>query len=357
MFEFSKRMRWVFALNMVVALLLLMVYVAPFVPADEYWWMGIMALFYPSLFWINVVFVVFWAIKKKGYFALSFLMLLVGYKQFSKAVGFDFSDNQMGQNGHFKVCSYNVRNFDLHDFMTEKEYEKDFKNFFSQQQPDVICFQELFSLVSPSGYSYIDTLKKHFNYNHYYLHTEEDSTEQYHGICILSKYPIVAKEKIDHYEMEGSKNGSVYADIRFPGQTIRVYSIHLQSVQLGQGLDFKPAKSFEFLPQKLARAYNLRYRQLHVLMDNIEKSPYPVVVAGDFNEPPMSYLLQKIKNDLDLKDGLLEAGVGYGSTVNSRFGLTRIDYILASSSLQLNDFHVERPDLSDHLPLFVEVSY
>jgi endonuclease/exonuclease/phosphatase family metal-dependent hydrolase len=347
----------VFALNFIVALSLLVVYLSPYVNPSAYWWMGAIAYLYPTLICLNLCFLFYWGIQKNLFFALSFFMILVGYRHMTHTIAFDIFEDDVKAGGEFKLTSYNVGNFDMFNLVNDEDAERFFKQFFEQQQPDVICFQELFSLKSKDGYAYIDTIKKIGNYAYQYLHTQEEETRQYHGINIISKYPIIESGKIDFYEPEYSKNGSVYADIQFPDKVVRVYSVHFQSIQWGQGKDFKKSKEKETISGKLARAYKLRVRQMNTLIDHIKASPFPAIIAGDYNEPPLSYINAQLRIKLGMKDAFREAGFGWGSSINSALSLTRIDYVLTDSSFSSNQFHVENLPLSDHLPLTVNISY
>lgn len=357
-FKLSKKHKWLLVLNFIAAFMLLAVYMSPYVNPSNYWWMGAIAFLYPTLLITNFVFLLYWAWNKNIFFALSFFMILVGYRHMTRVIAMDIYPDEVKSGGEFKVLSYNVKNFDYHNFMEEKEYETSFKKYFTQEQADVICFQELFSLKSKYGYHYIDTLKKHLDYHFQYLHTDEiEEKHQYHGINILSKYPIIQSKKIAYWEEEGSKNGVVYADIQFPDIIVRIYNVHLQSIQWGQGKDFKKATEKEWMSDKLSRAYDLRVRQMNGLIEHAKACPYPIVIAGDYNEPPLSYIYSNLKKELNLSDAFLESGIGFGSTINSKRSLTRIDYILVDSALSANQFNIEQLDLSDHLPMSVNVSY
>jgi endonuclease/exonuclease/phosphatase family metal-dependent hydrolase len=86
---------------------------------------------------------------------------------------------------------------------------------------------------------------------------------------------------------------------------------------------------------------------------HILKSPYPVIVCGDFNDSPVSYTYQKIS--ANLKDAFLESGTGLGSTYSGRFPSYRIDYILHNPQLSCYQYANPKMGLSDHQPVICKM--
>jgi endonuclease/exonuclease/phosphatase family metal-dependent hydrolase len=86
-----------------------------------------------------------------------------------------------------------------------------------------------------------------------------------------------------------------------------------------------------------------------MVADHIESSPYPVIICGDFNDPPSSYTYNRISSRL--KDAFVEAGSGLGNTYNGIIPLLRIDYILHSPQLNSGQFRVIEENFSDHFPI------
>lgn len=68
--------------------------------------------------------------------------------------------------------------------------------------------------------------------------------------------------------------------------------------------------------------YQKRTDQAESIRVEIEQSPYPVLVCGDFNVTPASYIPSDSKN---LADGFLDCRSGYQYTFRQLYKLWRID--------------------------------
>ena len=84
------------------------------------------------------------------------------------------------------------------------------------------------------------------------------------------------------------------------------------------------------------------------------KCTYKTIVCGDFNNTAYSYVYRQIKGDL--LDTFEDAGNGFGKTYDFKFFPTRIDFILADKSFEVNAFKSYDEKLSDHYPILAKVS-
>ena len=87
-----------------------------------------------------------------------------------------------------------------------------------------------------------------------------------------------------------------------------------------------------------------------MILNHISQSPHPVILAGDFNDTPQSFMYNKIKNS-GFCDAFQQAGHGLGTTYAGYVPLLRIDYNFA----QKNYFRVLKHEvidarMSDHYP-------
>ena len=93
-----------------------------------------------------------------------------------------------------------------------------------------------------------------------------------------------------------------------------------------------------------------RAEQVKILVSHIEKSPYPVIICGDFNDPPTSYSYRKVRGNR--KDAFVEAGSGRSTTYDiGRIASLRIDNILFSDVFRAYNYKSPRVYLSDHFPV------
>ena len=100
-------------------------------------------------------------------------------------------------------------------------------------------------------------------------------------------------------------------------------------------------------------AYKLRAIQADTLSSRIKKSPYKVIVCGDFNDTPVSYTYNTVKGDLI--DSFEESGSGIGQSYNGAFPSFRIDYVLHSKDIKSISYSCPKIPLSDHFPVVVRI--
>ena len=108
-------------------------------------------------------------------------------------------------------------------------------------------------------------------------------------------------------------------------------------------------KEVKSLSVSLKKGFVKRALQSQVVKDNINKSPYPVIVLGDFNDTPVSYSYRKIRKGLN--DSFLNSGYGAGFTYRGNYPRNRIDYILYDDNLINSYFEIIKVKYSDHYPI------
>ena len=96
-----------------------------------------------------------------------------------------------------------------------------------------------------------------------------------------------------------------------------------------------------------------RAGQAEQISSLINATEYPLIVCGDFNDPPGTFTYETLKNGL--KDGFQTAGEGYGATYRGFHHLLRIDYLFHSTLLEGIKYKVIPYDMSDHNPVYLEV--
>ncbi len=217
-----------------------------------------------------------------------------------------------------------------------KSQQKKIIHFLNEEKPSILCLQEARTGLSENlNYPYHAL----FNFNHIY-----------------SNYEIISGKQLNFNE--ASSNNSCYADLLIHKDTIRVYNLHLESLHLGndeynlfQEWDETPIEKqlqtkSKALSTKISHASHKRVTQVDQIIKSINKSPYPTIICGDFNEVPQSYIYRKLTTGH--KDGFLEAGKGLGSTYRKLIFPFRIDFILAHEQWSVFNFLVLNDKLSDH---------
>jgi endonuclease/exonuclease/phosphatase family metal-dependent hydrolase len=279
--------------------------------------------------------VIVWIIKLKKQALLSIFIILLGWFHFQKIFVFNNVKHQYGDG--LKVMSYNVMQFYSKEDVRRSTYN-DINEFVEKVQPDLLCLQEAKisnKLLFPS-----------FPYQTDKIVSAELKT------VILSKYPIINKKYFGFGE--GSNNSAVYADIVIKNDTVRLFSIHFESLNLNSIIENKRQLPKERLLRKLGKTFTRQIKQYQILKPFIENSPYPVIIGADMNNTALSYLYREL-TQLDLKDTFLESGTNYGKTYDLNILPVRIDMILIEKTLKSSNFENFGVNHSDHYPIMTEI--
>jgi endonuclease/exonuclease/phosphatase family metal-dependent hydrolase len=90
-----------------------------------------------------------------------------------------------------------------------------------------------------------------------------------------------------------------------------------------------------------------------MVREELNKSPYPFIICGDFNDVPNSYTYFHIKGNS--QDAFLKKGFAIGRTYIALAPTLRIDYILPSPEFEVKQFDMIDEDLSDHIMLVTDL--
>ncbi|WP_430402102.1 endonuclease/exonuclease/phosphatase family protein [Fluviicola sp.] len=347
-------------ISVTVICCLLLAYLAPYVRPQTIRILPFFGLTYPIFICLALVLLIYWAFARSRWFFYILIAILFGGNLHFRTLSIDFSDDKpQTEDASWSVMSYNVRLFDVYNSSTaDRNKSRDsIISYVQRINPDVVCFQEFFHQDKPSAFSTRDTLIDLMDYKFYHeRYSHRIRNRQNFGICMLSKYPIIAKGDVMFENFKTTDNYCIYADVVKGADTIRFYDIHLQSIKLQQedyelfGEKNKQAggkkSTLRLLIDKLRIAYPERAEQAERVMEHMKTSPYPVVVCGDFNDTPMSYVYNQFNTDL--VDSYRETTTGIGVTYVGRVPAGRIDYIFHSGDLGAYDFGIQRTAFSDH---------
>lgn len=348
--------------NIVFVIFLLLSYSALYVSPAKLWPLAFAGLGYPIFLACNLFFVLFWIVFLKKFFLLSLITILLGYNQIVTYIKLPGSDRSLSFENSIKVMSYNVRLFDLYNWRNESiiSTQKSIFGLIQSETPDLLCIQDYYS-GSGKHLNFADTIcqKTGYKYRNIELINKDNKGIPY-GLATFSKYPIINTIKID---FSNSKvNFCQSSDVVIGKDTIRILNMHLESIKFGkedytfvneltsaQAANEKMKKGFLAIAHKMKFAYTRRASQIEEVSAFIKKSPYPIILAGDFNDTPVSYCYRQIDNDLD--DTFVDAGQGLGKTHAHMLPMLRIDYIFHSAALKTIEHRTINKDFSDHFPV------
>lgn len=340
-----------FYINLVFAGLLLVCYLGPYANPQEYSLMPFIALSYPILAAVNLLFVLSWLLMFNIRFLLSLAVLLLGSNHLLNYIQLN------AKKSHKTKTMLNVVQFNTHYMGAYDKTDNDTLLFFNtlrEIDPDILCFQEF---VNQSTEFNSSMFRRFFQlYQHFYSVNADKLSENYptgYGVCIFSKYPIIQHGFLE--QTNQSANLSMYADVNFNGKIIRVVNTHLRSISF-QPEDYQTVEeikekkislsSLRMLLSKMKFAFEHRARQADVLRKRLNQSPFPLIVCGDFNDSPTSYAYRVVKGDM--KDAFRQSGFGMSRTYIGRMPSFRIDYILHDKEFKSYNYRTYKLNFSDH---------
>lgn len=329
------------------------------------WWpAALLAIGYPYLLGLNLLFILYWLFLWKRVAFISVLAILLGYGNLRTFVQLNLWEKaEAGPPAPgLKLMSFNARLFDLYNWTDNNHTRRKIFRLFQDEKPQVLCLQEFYTSLKP-GFENLDSVLHRLpGYQYHVAYTETKRDSAHWGIATFSQYPIVGKGSILFYEK--TNNLCIYTDLKIGDDTLRVYNIHFQSNSLRrEDYEFLDKPNEKANDQKWVASKNIlkrlrngavkRSKQVDEVAAHVAASPYPVVLCGDFNDPPSSYTYRRIGRDL--KDAFVESGYGVGNTYNGLIPLLRIDYILHDARFSSRNYHKIKQNLSDHYPIQTEL--
>lgn len=330
---------------------LIIAYLAPYFSPEEAWVFAFFGLALPFLFVANLVFAIYWLISKEyKIFIGVLLVLLLGSNHVPSYIQAmpKTLDDTSGTN--LRIVDFNTHYMGAYDFQG-----KDSNFFFAlidTLAPDIMCFQEFANM---NGGFEKPMFQRFFNHYRNFANVNADALSTTfptgYGVCIFSRYPIINKGFLELVNQ--TSNLTVFADVVIGKDTIRIVNTHLKSIVFDHS-DYKTvevinkAESTDLrrILAKLKYAFKARAKQADAVRERLEKSPYPLIVCGDFNDSPASYSYKTIKGKL--KDSYKESGIGMSRTYIGKMPSFRIDYILHDAKWKSYDYKTNRLNFSDH---------
>jgi endonuclease/exonuclease/phosphatase family metal-dependent hydrolase len=264
-----------------------------------------------------------------------------------------------------RILTWNVRSFD--DFVTKKRPSvrprTKMLDFIGSQEADVLCLQEFYEPLTRHGLeSNLTYIQTQLHYPYYYFSRDYVRPGLYAaGVIIFSRFPILDTSIHEFARPNGfhTTESLIAADIQVGGDTIRVFTTHLQSVLFGskeyrdlqiiRNVDDSIVDASRSIIRKLRDASLHRADQAEEVRDRLDSCPYPAFITGDFNDVPNSYTYSAIRGDW--QDAWLQKGFGIGRTYKNISPTLRIDYILVSPDFEVLQCRKIPTPWSDHNPV------
>lgn len=341
------------AVNIFLVVLLLLAYLSIYVNPSTVAFPALFGLAYPYIAAANVAMVIIWILFRKWYVLISAIALAAGFGYIHNFIRFT---NQGKEEHHdLKLMSYNIRLFNFYEASETNTHSK-MLQLLRKEDAGILCLQEYFVKGDPAaGERKLTDGLGGGRYTH--LKLIKSGAASRYGIATITRYPIIYRGDVIH---PGSSSLTIFTDIVVDTDTFRVYNNHLQSFRLRRvegnllteitGEDrSRSMDNISGIYHSLMEGFASRALQVDRVRRHMETSPYPVIVAGDFNDTPVSYTYRRMRRGL--KDAFVEAGYGAGFTYRGKYPPNRIDYVLYGEGIECTDFDIIKVKYSDHYPV------
>ncbi|MCJ7933919.1 MAG: endonuclease/exonuclease/phosphatase family protein [Chryseobacterium sp.] len=301
-----------------------------YVPPKIFPWFNLLSLGFPVLMIVYVILIVFWILSwKKRAFVFMFAGLAF-INPVKRIVNFS-SDKK--EKADVKIVSFNAKG----GLMGQEAIGR----YLKSQGADVILLQE----GRGGDFPMLEDYKK----------VTSSGT-----VTILTKHKVLSSKDIGSPDKSEIIPG-VQADIEIKGKVYRFIDIYLHPFKFERdmvtlnGSSEANEQKLKDIVRRLVPTFKKHQDQVTLIQHAVENSPYPVIMAGDFNSVPNSYEYYHLVAGLE--DAFLNAGKGSATSFHDYKFPIRIDYIFSSKSIPAVSYVVDRSvRLSDHYPVISEFS-
>lgn len=305
----------------------------------------------PVLILANVVIAFYWVIRRKWFYLLIPIIVVACCLPYIgtlwqplRSLDIKAADAQQG----LKIATYNVCMFNRE---TSGFIAQDVLAEMKRQKVDVLCIQE-YNEVSGDKVN-TDSYKEYFPY----------MAMGKSDMVIFSRFPIKGNKT---FTFEDTGQSAMWADIDYKGNMLRVFNVHLQTTGINRTkhqADKYQAKGMDIANNRLMQAFfgnyvlgmMFRSGQAIEISNEKMKSDKPVIMCGDFNDVPYSYVYNTMLGNM--VDGFKECGAGFMRTFREPKKPVRIDYIFHDEALKGLTYYKTDMTYSDHFPVFMKVTF
>ena len=318
-----------------------------------------LGLAFPVFLIVNIFLVLFWALQRRRFWCISAVALLICLPQIRIYMPLHRASapGDKARGDSLVILSYNVESFD-----GLKPHLEDSPNaileYAANSGADIICMQE-FVFAKSKPFITEEQINRALSAYPYHSYSE-NSANPYtgSGIACYSKYPITDARRVEY---KSDYNSSYVYRIQVGERELVLINNHLESNKFAVGDRAMYQQMLEHfnteligevssrLAPKMTVASALRASQAEAVSRIVRESGENIVVCGDFNDSPQSYVYYKVRGKLN--DAYVETGFGPGITYHKNGFLFRIDHMLYGKGLDAVSTEIGRLKNSDHYPL------
>lgn len=313
--------------HLLLIVLLISTFANAWVSPNYFSKLNLLSLGFPYLIILHFLFTIIWFFKQRKIAFAFLLSTFIFYNPVRRWVNFTPQHTAQSHQKDIKVLTFNVK-YGSSGWPTVKKYITD-------QNADIILVQEKDTSTA---------LRK--------------DLVKYPSVILKTKHKILRQGDLIN---DDSKGNSFYADIDIDGKIIRVINVYLEPFRLNKNMlgmkdenyGKEEKNKMAALFSRLIPTFKTHEEQVKKIRKAIDQSPYPIILAGDFNSVPNSWEYYNLGKNLD--DAFVEAGNGSSTSFHDYKFPLRIDYIFTSKSITPLNYKVDYSvKLSDHYPVIAE---
>jgi endonuclease/exonuclease/phosphatase family metal-dependent hydrolase len=173
---------------------------------------------------------------------------------------------------------------------------------------------------------------------------------------IFSKIAIIDTKDIKFDPTNGS-NGCTRIDFSLNDKKISIYNQHLESNRVSdrasnfannKKINTKRIFELKSMLGSIRRFSKIRVKQTESIIKNVKNNENPIVICGDFNDPPLSYTYNMYAKYL--KDAFKNCGCGFGTTYAGDIPGLKIDHVFYNNKIKMLSSEIKSVNFSDHYP-------
>lgn len=323
---------------------LLLGYFYQFTSPGRWYLLILCALTYSYLATALFICFIFLALLRSFWAIPSLLILLFTSGSIQRQIGLNFQRLVPEDSLSYKMMTFNTKD----DFRyRDKDQKEAFVSDYLEDVPDILVMQEVSKTT-------VRNLKAKMEYPH---DQYQETPNPANGLAIFSKFPLKRGKALRN------EKGNLIAftcDVTLPSPsgTIRLINMHLHTNAVTLRVSrFSPEsisrrEGLRSL-QKMIRSYrntaHKRMKELMIIRGEADASPYPVIIAGDVNDIPLSPVYRKLK--AEMTDTFVKGGLGFAQTYNESFLALKIDHIFVDPDFKVIKSKIKRIRYSDHNPV------
>lgn len=354
---FGKMIVFILAVLAVIGVIAMALSIAnAYVNPKDFIWTTVFGLAFWEILIYNVVVFLLLLLMWSNKIWISVVALLIAIPGISKS--FSIGSKSKAENS-IRVMSYNVHDFRHVDGVTEKEqFAYQVMEMVREHAPDILCCQEFSQFKSGvSRPQCIEDFAKEAGFQYIYFNRKTN----YGGNVIFSKYPLTKVAEDSGFGKGNTYGVMVSVDAGEKGK-FHVANVHLLSYMITDSeidvlTNASERQNLDTIGKtvlhKLSFAFQKRSEELQTVLNGMPPVGGPIIICGDFNEPPLSYNYRQMQK-AGFVDTFTKVGFGIKPTYAGKLPLLRIDYVWANDGVKPLAFDRYKYKASDHYPIMLD---